>query len=86
MDLSSFVLWFYEGETIHERRQMQEADVQLKSKVISAVLSITIQRDAFSRAHSLSGSYLVIFLLSTVCHFHDDGIRRQRIGGGKDDS
>jgi len=65
---------------------MQEADVQLKSKVISVVLSITIQRGAFSRARSLSGSYLVIFLLSTVCHFYDDGIRRQRIGDGKGDS
>lgn len=38
------------------------------------------------RAHSLSESYLVIFLLSTVCHFHNDGIRRRRIVGSKDDS
>lgn len=65
-------------------------DVQFKSKTHAAYISAVFKhRDSTwraSRAHSLSKSHLVIFLLSTVCHFYDDGIRRRKIGAGEGDS
>lgn len=63
---------------------------EIESKVMAFLLffkQIASQRDAprgFIRP--FEKGYLVIFLLSTVCHFHDDGIRgRKDLGSGEGD-
>lgn len=89
MDLSSFALLLYESEILICVRATANARGRVKSHGLSAVFKqIAIQRDA-SRVYTgpSKKGYLVIFLLSTVCHFHDDGIRGyEDLGSGEGDS
>lgn len=83
MDLSSFALLLYESEILICVRATANARGRVKSRGLSADFKqIAIQRDApRGFIPPFEKGYLVIFPLSTVCHFHDDGIRGRRILG-----